>query len=373
MLRKSSASIPSKMATRTSNGEPPDPKSPKIRLGDSPSTPSNLDPTAPVFRHSSSEEDGEEATSLMAALIPAATAAAVEHTEYVLAWDIEKSGPRTDKHSMLALGAVLVRVADDYVPPDGEFRVFIEMEEGHDFSEVCRREYWYNWKDFPNNKNVLKAIKAHGAQPAVAIRQFADWLDRQERTYPSLALVTDNPASDAKWVSHYFEKYLDRNPMIHPFGDETKYRRLHHSNAFARAISLDDGSGGQWCDRLRKRGIMVPPNSLHDHDPLNDAKWIALLYTACIRYTHKWRQLWNENQASAINRFGTVSPIGFEKEDQATTGVVPILSSVAPAQDFTVSTVPIWLRPQDRVHQHNGGNGNSPLRKSFVHKTSNSI
>lgn len=371
MLRKSSASIPSK----NSNNKQPQPKSLKIRLGDSPS--SSLDPTAPVFHHSSSDEDEASfVSSPMDMLVPVA-AAAVEHTEYVLAWDIEKSGPRTDKHSMLALGAVVVRVADNYVPPGGEFRVFIEMEKGHDFSEVCRRDYWYNWKDFPMNENVLKAIKTHGLEPADAIRQFADWLDTQERTYKSLALVTDNPASDACWVSHYFQKYLDRNPMIHPFGNEVKYRRLHHSNVFARAISLDDGSGGKWKERLQKRGIEVPPDSLHDHDPLNDARWIAMLYTACIRHTHKWRQLWNENQASGrmstfTNSRRVLDSFGLSRKEDfgISEGVVPVMSPVAPAKDFTVSTVPIWLRPHDRVHQHNG---NSPLRQTFVHKTSNSI
>lgn len=207
-------------------------------------------------------------------------------TQYVLAWDIEKSGPRTDKHSMLALGAVVVRVLDDRVM--AKFRVFMKMEEGHDFSKHCREDYWYNWDRFPMNRKVLDWIAKKGVDPQVGTKLFADWLDKQERKYTALglALATDNPASDACWVSHYFQKYLDRNPMIHRYGDERSihYRRLHHSNAFGRALSLDDGSGGDWCDRLRGLGIQVPPDSLHDHDPQNDAMWIAKLYTACLRW-----------------------------------------------------------------------------------------
>lgn len=206
-------------------------------------------------------------------------------TRFVLSWDIEKSGPRTDKHSMLAIGGVVVRVHDNKLMDS--IRIFMKMEKGHGFSDVCRKEYWYDWDRFPMNQEILELVEEKGVEPKEGIQQFADWLDQQERTYSEsgLALATDNPASDARWVSHYFQKYLDRNPMIHPYGDETKYRRLHHSNAFGRALSLDDGSGGQWCERLRAKGIQVPPDDLHDHDPLNDAKWIAKLYTACLRWT----------------------------------------------------------------------------------------
>jgi len=208
---------------------------------------------------------------------------------FVLAWDIEKSGPRTDRHSMLAVGGTVLRVHDD--KEMSTIRVFMKMEEGHDFSECCRKEYWYNWKDYPTNEHVLKLIEREGVSPAKGIASFATWLDTQEAQYDKqLAVTTDNPASDATWVSHYFQKYLDRNPMIHPFGDEKRYRRLHHSNAFGRAISLDDGSGGKWIERLQAMGIQTPPSDLHDHDPLNDARWIAKLYTACIRHARNLRQ-----------------------------------------------------------------------------------
>ena len=354
MLRKSSAGIPAKKMQRTT--------APGVPLGSSPS--SNLNPFAPAF-HASPEpelEPGREEAVPAQIELPS-----VSHTEWVLAWDIEKSGPRTDKHSMLALGAVVVRVADDWVPPDGEFRVFMKMEQGHDYSAVCRREYWYNWDDYPNNRNVLKAIDMFGMDPAEGIRQFAEWLDAQERKYgKALALATDNPASDARWVSHYFQKYLNRNPIIHPFGDERRYRRLHHSNAFARAISLDDGSGGKWCDRLRQRGIRVPPESLHDHDPLNDARWIALLYTACLRYTSKWRTLWDDMQKERVADDAN-KPVSLDPARVAKNG------GFKKVTDLEASTIPFWLRTHDRLHQQTRVVAPSPLRYCNVIHKSHSI
>lgn len=278
------------------------------------------------------------------------------HTEYVLAWDIEKSGPRTDKHSMLAIGAVVVRVIDDQEV--SKFRVFMKMEEGHDFSEHCRADYWYNFEKNPNNKRVLKLIETEGIPPSDGIRKFADWLDEQERTYTSLAPTTDNPSSDAAWVSHYFQKYLDRHPMIHREGKEPLYRRLHHSNEYARAISLDDGSGGDWCQRLREMGIKVPPKELHDHDPLNDARWIALLYTACIRYTHATRKRWEQAR----------------KNGQGLAGLIHNGRPLAPPGVFTIprgderdvfpSIVPVWNRPKTAPHQIQQQAHGSPLRHS---------
>lgn len=266
---------------------------------------SRLDPTAPAFVNGGSG-DSPPSTPLGA---PVTRASAVTEetyssrgpseeelvfrestkgTRFVLAWDIEKSGPRTDKHSMLAIGAVVLRVSNDKCL--AKIRLFMKMEEGHDFSDICRQEYWYNWDKFPNNKHVLELIKKQGVSPREGIAKFAAWLDHQEKTYgKQLAVTTDNPASDATWVSHYFQKYLDRNPMLHPFGDEKRYRRLHHSNAYGRCLSLDDGSGGNWQQRLRDMGVEVPPEDLHDHDPLNDATWIAKLYTACIRHVRKQR------------------------------------------------------------------------------------
>jgi hypothetical protein len=287
-----------------------------------------LDPTAPEFQQRKVLTTADDS-------IPPTS------TQYVLAWDIEKSGPRTDKHSMLAIGACVLQVRDGKLV--STFRVFMRMEPGHDFSEVCRQEYWFNWEKFPMNKEVLQKIEAEGVDAKEGIHQFAAWLDKQEAYWPNLVLATDNPASDAAWVSHYFQKYLDRNPMIHPFGDETRYRRLHHSNAFARALSLDDGSGGSWTQRLKDAGVDVPPDDLHDHDPLNDAKWIARLYCGCLRYVQSLRSIVNrhDHRSGRVLRYtiqhGRI--VSDPRNGPAPPGIVLRASS-----DGGASTIPFWLR-----------------------------
>ena len=133
---------------------------------------SKLNPEAPAFNGSDSSPPPSP---------PTPTLNPPPGTRFVLAWDIEKSGPRTDKHSMLAVGAVVVRVHDDKLM--SSIRIIFKMEEGHDFSETCRKEYWYDWKRFPMNQKMLECIEKEGVDPKQGIQQFANWLDRQEHTY----------------------------------------------------------------------------------------------------------------------------------------------------------------------------------------------
>lgn len=348
---------------------------------------SRLDPTAPVFTNgrSSEEQSSEQSGSPSPPAIPLGSSPGMgptctekfetaadtslfrertKGTEYVLAWDIEKSGPRTDKHSMLAIGAVVLRVEDD--ERLAEIRLFMKMEEGHDFSEICREEYWFNWDKFPNNKKVLELIEKEGVHPREGITKFAAWLDSQESRFgKKVAITTDNPASDAAWVSHYFEKYLERNPMFHPFGDERRYRRLHHSNAYARCLSLDDGSGGNWQQRLRDMGVEVPPEDLHDHDPLNDATWIAKLYTACIRYVRKqrypcdqWRFPEEDRQQARQAQQAPPHPVVYYHPQQPLPMQMRILrnADVPPVPQLEQpqsrsSFVPFWQREMDRQQE----------------------
>jgi len=210
-------------------------------------------------------------------------------TEYVLTFDIEKSGEYPKDNFMNALGATVKRVSDRKIM--SEFRVFFKQEEGKTYSNNTWNEYWNNLKKYPKNKDMLEAIKKHGVPSKEAIKSFADWLDTNERKYEGrIAITSDNHGSDVYWISYYFEKYLDRKPMTSRYGDETQYRRLHHCNAYGRGVSMDDGSGGDFVVRLLALGIDAPSNDLHDHDPLNDAKWMADLYIALIHYARRMRK-----------------------------------------------------------------------------------
>lgn len=212
--------------------------------------------------------------------------------ECVLAFDIEKTGQRTDQHSMVALGGCVVRVRDSKVM--SSFLCFMKLEPGHRYDPLCKSEYWDNWIKFPMNRVVLERIANEGVAPEVGIRDFAAWLDSQERHYEErgekLAVVVDTVGSDTTWVSHYFQKYLNRGPIEDQYGNPGRYRSIKHSTAYARGIAGDDGSREvDWRRVLRARGVALPPDDMHNHMPDSDARSIATTYAACLRHVHDAR------------------------------------------------------------------------------------
>jgi len=209
--------------------------------------------------------------------------------EYALAIDVEITGERTDSNSMVAIGGCVVRVSDSAVM--SSFLRFMKMEEGHGFSPTCKEEYWDNWIKFPMNKVVLQRIREEGLSPQHGIRDFAEWLDRQEREYESrgekLVVVMDTVGSDAMWVSHYFQKYLNRGPIKNQFGDDKLYRSIKHGNAYAQGLAgSDQSSEFNWRQALLDKGVALPSDKMHNHMPDSDAQHIATTYAACVRWAH---------------------------------------------------------------------------------------
>lgn len=221
--------------------------------------------------------------------------------DFVLSFDIEKTGESPQENSMVALGGCIVSVSNSIVLE--RFVVFMKLEEGHCFDPLCKREYWDNWIKFPMNKKVLWHILEEGVSPREGIRQFAEWLDKWERyfeehTSMKLALAVDTVGSDTMWVSHYFQKYLTtsdgkpRPPIEDQYGEQGRYRPIRHSNAFAQGLAQSDFSKGfDWRQELRNMGVQLPPDDMHNHMPDSDAEYIAKTFAACVRWTHDRRML----------------------------------------------------------------------------------
>lgn len=236
---------------------------------------SPLDPTAPAFQCSSTSTSSSPRKD------------GLKGWEHALAFDVETTGPVYALHSMVAIGGVVMRVVDKTVL--SQIRIIMRIEKGHGFSARCKRVYWNNWKKYPVNQRLLREIKKEGGEPKKGIQRFAKWLDQQEETWEKLVLITDNSAFDAGWISHYFWKYLQRLPMCYRFGKESNYRPMLQSNHLRRGLVLDDGTPGQWRGDLRMFGLDSPAEEKKDHDPLNDAKWIAASYADYLNFVRRFR------------------------------------------------------------------------------------
>lgn len=86
--------------------------------------------------------------------------------------------------------------------------------------------------------------------PLETMNAFAAWIEKVKKGHP--IFISDNPAFDFAWINWYFHTYLGRNP----FGFSA--RRIGDLYA-----GLVKDTRAKW-KHLRK--------TVHDHNPVNDAK-----------------------------------------------------------------------------------------------------
>lgn len=90
-------------------------------------------------------------------------------------------------------------------------------------------------------------------EPEKVMGDFAEWIVRNSNGKPTF--ISDNPAFDWQWINYYFHTYLGKNP----FGFSG--RRIGDLYC---GMKMDTGLNSEWKRLYRK--------TLHDHNPVNDAK-----------------------------------------------------------------------------------------------------
>lgn len=119
--------------------------------------------------------------------------------------DIEAAGPSPSGYAMLSVGACVVDpVSTD--APDAEPGFYIELQpdrEGAVDSAMSVGGF------------TLDGLRASGTAPAVAMRQFADWIEAVTPAGHRPVMVGFNAVFDWMFVADYFHRYLGRNPFGH--------------------------------------------------------------------------------------------------------------------------------------------------------------
>lgn len=208
------------------------------------------------------------------------------YPKYVMALDIESLGPDVFVHALVAIGAVVVEVSTNKVVE--YFSCYMNIGDDYGYDPVCREEYWDNHEKFPMNIIIKERFTTSNISTQEGIKLFANWLDACESKYANkgkMHFVTDTIGYDAAWITHHFAKWLGRLPLDHQFGDPKLYRSLKHTNDFAKGVlGAESFSEGSWREKLVNKGVELPDDSMHCHDPKKDAEYIAKTYVACLRY-----------------------------------------------------------------------------------------
>jgi DNA polymerase III epsilon subunit-like protein len=163
--------------------------------------------------------------------------------EALVSVDIEAAGPSPSTGSLLSIGACLVE------DPQVGFYIELKPIEAH------------GWDDHAETVHGLERerLMREGANPADAMAQFAEWLDRVTVGRQPV-FVGFNAPFDWMFVADYFWLYLGRNPFGISALDLKSYFMASHDIADwggTRRAHVDEALG------------VVPD---HNHHALDDAR-----------------------------------------------------------------------------------------------------
>lgn len=143
-----------------------------------------------------------------------------------------------------------------------------EKENYGDFERRCWIEFWSK-----QDKSVIEDCKINTKSQDQSWNDIRDYIDNLEKKYAKIKFLTDNVSFDTANIDYNLEKYTKRAPMKHP--TTGKYRSV---------ISADDMLDMLPENKFNEVMTIIKNNTTHDHNPVNDAKFIYLMYIEAMKY-----------------------------------------------------------------------------------------
>jgi len=253
----------------------------------------------------------------------------IQYVFFFLALDIETTGSAITENPMIAFGACVVSVDDVAVPDaDCEFLALMPMpfnnkddddddaddravdalvkrakkrhrsnEKDGDYNNTgkwesrCFAEFW-NKEDEHGGTPLRRLIALQGKYGTLSLRdaidEFLEWTaamyTRFERDGNKIMVVVDTAAFDTTWLNDALAKYSNgRVPSLLYLRGDHKYRPVRDVTSFHMGIARQTPAMGFFgADKAALKTLAIDewPASVraieHDHNPLNDAKSIAL-------------------------------------------------------------------------------------------------
>lgn len=198
-----------------------------------------------------------------------------------VAHDIEKTGCQLIKHPIISVGFF---VGDEHGKKitARKFNIAVnwykekndKVIDYGDFEQRCVDTFWLKL-----DKNIINSCLLNpDPQPAQKVWvDIAKFLDELEEVFPeteyNIKFLTDNASFDTASIDYALEKYCNRRPMR--YSSTGKYRSI---------ICVDDMF--EMLETSIQNDIYKCINKLvtHDHDPINDAYFIYLLYIHTLKF-----------------------------------------------------------------------------------------
>lgn len=201
-----------------------------------------------------------------------------------LAFDIERSGA-TDQYDTIAIGA---SVLDEEFKELDSLLVLGYVENKTKFEPRCWDEFWSKNVDMLNTLKYTGELKYEDRQKEM-IEQFQAFRAKCElwckENKHELLLVSDNCVYDGGFINNMIYKYMPDTLPIPYSASEQKYESFQETHSILNGILkvVDPEFCKEWGFTKRVEELFEVPEKKvsHDHNPANDAYYIAFDHQIC--------------------------------------------------------------------------------------------
>lgn len=209
---------------------------------------------------------------------------------YGLIIDVETTGRDLLKNDMICFAAVIIDFNTGKF--HDEFKVFLKPKSGKlNWEKRCVDEFWEKKENKENTKITLLNFEKYGVSIEFGMKQFFDWINikQPKEVLNNLMIYTDTAGFDISWVNRYLSEADLGTDCCYIIQDQ--YRPTRDCTSYNFGIARHLPSNGLWGSEKQAAKILNFENPenfkeqspfKHDHDPLNDARYIAYsIYRLC--------------------------------------------------------------------------------------------
>jgi len=177
--------------------------------------------------------------------------------EVFVSIDIEASGRRPDKNSIISIGYCIGGLDGKTISKD---RISLKPQEKSEFDKNTLNEFWSKQLD------KLKIFQDESLDIIDGLEKFMKIVNDLEDKYKRVHILCDNPAFDIHFIDYYLAKYLDKQPLSYTKNNKFRSIMTAHKYIF-RTFDKFTYDKTKHEDEMKKYKINK------DHYPENDAEY----------------------------------------------------------------------------------------------------
>lgn len=188
-------------------------------------------------------------------------------SEIYFSTDIESDGPIPGEYSMFAFGCVPILENGTVLNGRGWNLKPLEGAKQH----PSTMEFW----NLPDNKPVYKRLHEAQFEPEDAMVQFSDWVKKLAAQYEAKPVFVAYPAGfDFMFILWYLNKFVGDSVFSHSALDMKTAAWAWFNRDFRKVTKTF----------LKQHW---PSDYPHDHDPVNDARQQAEIFSLMLKHRQK--------------------------------------------------------------------------------------